>query len=84
MEDSGMVSIIMLSKNKAQYVEESVRSVMVQTYKNWELLFWDDNSKDDTISKMMILKDETKIRKKTILLLTASKYRRQYQIVARL
>lgn len=35
MEDSGMVSIIMLSKNKAQYVEESVRSVMVQTYKNW-------------------------------------------------
>ena len=36
MEDSGMVSIIMLSKKKAQYVEESVRSVMAQTYQNWE------------------------------------------------
>lgn len=63
MESNEMVSIIMLSKNKAQYVEESVRSVMAQTYKNWELLFVDDNSKDDTITKMMILKEEAKIRK---------------------
>lgn len=63
METSGMVSIIMLSKNKAQYVEESVRSVMAQTYRDWELLFVDDNSKDDTIKKMMSLKDEARIRK---------------------
>ena len=63
MEDYGMVSIIMLSHNKAQYVEESVRSVMAQTYQNWELLFVDDNSKDKTITMMMDLKDEAKIRK---------------------
>lgn len=63
MEASGMVSIIMLSKNKAQYVEESVRSVMEQTYQNWELLFMDDNSKDNTITLMMDLKDEAKIRR---------------------
>ena len=56
-------SIIMLSKNKAQYVEESVRSVIEQTYQNWELLFLDDNSKDNTITLMMDLKDEAKIRK---------------------
>lgn len=60
---SELVSIIMLSHNNAQYVEESVRSVMAQTYKNWELLFVDDNSKDKTISIMMDLKDESKIRK---------------------
>ena len=53
-----LVSIIMLSHNKAQYVEESVRSVLAQTYTNWELLFVDDASKDDTITKMMELKDE--------------------------
>lgn len=53
-----LVSIIMLSHNKAQYVEESVRSVMAQSYTNWELLFLDDNSKDNTITKMMELKDE--------------------------
>lgn len=58
-----LVSIIMLSHNNAQYAEESVRSVMAQTYKNWELLFVDDNSKDKTISILMDLKDESKIRK---------------------
>lgn len=50
MEASEMVSIIMLSHNQAQYVEESVRSVMAQTYTNWELLFVDDNSRDNTIT----------------------------------
>ena len=44
-----LVSIIILFYNSAQYVEESVRSVMAQTYQNWELLFMDDNSKDKTI-----------------------------------
>ncbi|MBP5777044.1 MAG: glycosyltransferase family 2 protein [Prevotella sp.] len=63
MKKNTMVSIIMLSHNSAQYVEESVRSVMAQTYQNWELLFVDDNSMDDTITKMMTLKDEAKIRK---------------------
>ena len=58
-----MVSIVMLSKDQAQYVEESVRSVMAQTYKNWELLFVDDNSKDDTVTKMMNLKDESRLRR---------------------
>lgn len=58
-----LVSIIMLSHNSSQYVEESVRSVMAQTYQNWELLFIDDSSKDDTVTKMMDLKDEAKIRR---------------------
>lgn len=58
-----LVSIIMLSHNSAQYVEESVRSVMTQTYQNWELLFIDDNSRDNTITLMMDLKDEAKIKK---------------------
>lgn len=58
-----LVSIIMLSHNSAQYVEESVRSVIAQTYQNWELLFVDDNSKDNTITMMMDLKDEARIRK---------------------
>ncbi len=58
-----LVSIIMLSHNSAQYVEESVRSVIAQTYQKWELLFVDDNSKDSTITMMMDLKDEGKIKK---------------------
>ena len=58
-----MVSIIMLSHNRSQYVEESVRSVMAQTYQNWELLFVDDNSKDNTITIMMGLKEKARIRR---------------------
>lgn len=58
-----LVSIIMLSHNQAQYVEESVRSIIAQTYQNWELLFIDDNSKDNTITLMMDLKEEARIRR---------------------
>ena len=58
-----LVSIIMLSHNSAQYVKESVRSVIAQTYTNWELLFVDDNSRDNTLTKMMELMDEARIKK---------------------
>lgn len=51
--DRNLVSIIMLSHNRGQFVEESVRSILAQTYTNWELLFFDVNSKDDTTCKMM-------------------------------
>ena len=53
-----LVSIIMLSHNRGQFVEESVRSVLVQTYTNWELLFFDVNSKDDTASRMMAFMEQ--------------------------
>ena len=57
-----LVSIIMLSKDNGRYVEESIRSVLAQTYQNWELIFMDDSSKDDTISQMMDLMTEAKVR----------------------
>ena len=60
---SDLVSIIMLSRNMAPYVEETVRSVMAQTYRNWELLFIDDNSQDDTIGVMQDLKEEERRRR---------------------
>lgn len=58
-----LVSIIMLSHNRGQYIAESVRSVIAQTYLNWELLFIDDNSKDDTINQMMDLMQEGKLKR---------------------
>lgn len=51
--NDGLVSIIMLSSNSGSFVEQSVESVMAQSYKNWELLFVDDASKDDTVKKVM-------------------------------
>lgn len=48
-----LVSIVMLSHNSGGYLKESVESVLAQTYTNWELIFLDNSSTDDTISQMM-------------------------------
>lgn len=48
-----LVSIIMPSYNCGQFVVESIESVLVQTYRNWELLFVDDCSNDNTLSIVM-------------------------------
>lgn len=55
-----LVSIVMLSHNEGRYLKETIRSVIAQTYQNWELLFVDDNSKDGTIEKMMELRGNDK------------------------
>lgn len=52
------VSVIMLSQNRAQFLETSVMSVIAQTYINWELLFVDDSSEDQSIRLMMDLKEK--------------------------
>lgn len=43
-----LVSIIMPTYNCGAFIEESVKSVLAQTYKNWELLIADDCSTDNT------------------------------------
>jgi glycosyltransferase involved in cell wall biosynthesis len=55
-----LVSIIMPSYNCGKYVEETIRSVQAQTYQNWEIIFMDDCSTDDTISKVSEMKDKDK------------------------
>ena len=46
---SGLVSIIMPSYNAANYIEASIKSVIAQTYQDWELIVVDDCSSDNTI-----------------------------------
>ena len=41
-----LVSVIMNCHNGEKYLEESIQSVISQTYDNWELIFWDNRSED--------------------------------------
>lgn len=59
--DYGLVSIIMPNYNCAQYLPETIKSVIDQTYQNWELLFVDDCSTDDSV-KIVESNNDPRIR----------------------
>src|SRR4051812_4427129 len=43
-----LVSIIMNCYNGGPYLRAAIDSVIGQTYQNWELVFWDNQSTDDS------------------------------------
>ena len=43
-----LVSIIMNCYNGSKYLDEALQSIINQTYKNWELIFWDNLSNDNS------------------------------------
>ena len=43
-----VVSIIMNCYNGEYYLREAIDSVIAQSYQNWELIFWDNQSTDNT------------------------------------
>jgi alpha-1,3-rhamnosyltransferase len=47
-ETSPMVSVICLSYNQASFIDRSLRSVLAQTYKKFEIIYIDNYSKDDS------------------------------------
>jgi teichuronic acid biosynthesis glycosyltransferase TuaG len=54
-----LVSIVTPTYNSAKYLEDTIKSIISQTYTNWELLITDDCSTDETVAiiKKYILLD---------------------------
>lgn len=48
IKEEPLVSILMLTYNRAKYIGSAVESVLAQTYQNFELVIIDDGSDDDT------------------------------------
>ena len=53
-----LVSVIMPTYNCGRFIEQSIRSVLAQTYTNWELIIVDDCSTDNTADIVKLFKDE--------------------------
>jgi teichuronic acid biosynthesis glycosyltransferase TuaG len=58
--ENEMVSIIMPNFNGEVFIEEAIKSICSQTYKNWELLIIDDGSTDNSFNIIKKYTDETK------------------------
>ena len=43
-----LVSVIMNCRNGEKFLNEAVNSIYRQTYKNWEIIFFDNQSSDKT------------------------------------
>lgn len=52
MQDWGLVSIITPTWGCGQYIAETIKCVLAQTYTDWELLVQDDCSIDGTYAEV--------------------------------
>lgn len=53
-----LVSVIMNCYNSDKYLTEAIESVIAQTYTNWEIIFWDNQSTDQSAEIVKSYDDE--------------------------
>ncbi len=58
MEQNPLVSVIINCYNGEKYLREAIDSVINQTYQNWEIIFWDNQSTDSTAEIVKSYNDE--------------------------
>lgn len=57
MNKNNLVSVLIPAYNHEKYVQETIQSVIEQTYENIELIIIDDGSKDNTWQKIQEMKE---------------------------
>ena len=60
-KDKPLVSIIIPNYNHADYLEERIRSILNQTYTNYEIIILDDRSTDNSIEIINKFRDNSHI-----------------------
>ena len=53
-----LVSIIVNCYNGEKFLKQSIKSIINQSYKNWEIIFWDNNSTDKSSFVIKKFKDK--------------------------
>ena len=59
-----LVSVLIANFNNEQFISECIDSIRKQTYKNIEIIFFDDHSKDNSINKIKSFKEVKIIQNK--------------------
>ena len=52
-----LVSVIVNCYNGEKFLKRAIRSILSQTYKNFEIIFWDNCSTDNSRKIMLKFKD---------------------------
>ncbi len=66
MKNGPLVSIIITNYNKSKFIIKGVKSCLDQKYKKIEIIFFDDNSSDNSLNKIEEFKKRNKINLKII------------------
>lgn len=56
-----LISVLMNCYNGERYIREAIDSVLNQTYENWELIFWDNQSSDSS-AKLFLEYDDCRLK----------------------
>ena len=66
MKNSPLVSVIITNFNKSKFIIKGVKSCLDQKYKRIEIIFFDDNSSDNSLEKIKEFKKKNRINLKII------------------
>ena len=53
-----LISVIMNCHNGESFLTKSIQSILNQSYRNWELIFWDNKSQDRSKEIALSFKDK--------------------------